>query len=455
MISERGSSIRVEVRGGIITFLSMAYILAVNPSIISYATGGLFQQLVAATALAACVSCILMGLYAKFPIALAPGMGVSAFISFVIVDGMGFTYYQALLAVFISGLAFLALTFTGFREKILESMPDIIKVSICAGIGFFIVVIGLFNAGIIEHAGSSALQLGQIAQPGVFLGLLCVVLTLIFWFKNSWMAVIVGLVITVVIGLLGGAFLGWDTVINGNQLVPGVGTAAFSGAVNIPDFGLFGTVFTEITEIPVLMWPAFVACILSLIVVDVFDTAGTLIGLSQEAGLSDEDGNMTDIGKPLTVDAFASLFGSVAGVSTVTSFIESSTGIAVGAKTGLMAVTVGVLFFVAMFFAPVLSVITPACTVGALFLVGLVMVTRMKRICWDDPVNIATAFVTIFLMGLSGSVTDGIALGTLTYLLGMLATQRYGQVSLTMKIIGFVFLAYFALSDLIIPLLSN
>lgn len=451
-ISERGSDIRTELKGGLITFLAMFYIMAVNPTILSAAAGEeLFSQLVTATALASFFSCMLMGLYAKFPVALAPGMGINAMIAYTIVLGMGFTYYQALFVVLISGILFFILTVSGVRSKILSSIPVVIRLAITAGIGFFIVIVGLYNAGIVIQADGSALKLGDLATPGVCLSLLCIAITLTLWFKNRWGAVLVGIIITIAIGYIGGAFFGWDTVANGAQLIPGVGTASITGVFNAPDFGLFGSVFSEMSGFDSTLIPAFIVSILTLVVVDMFDTTGTLMGIGQAAGIMDKDGNIDGIEKALRVDSIGTMFGSVAGTTTTTSFIESTTGIDAGAKTGLMAVTVGILFLIAMFFTPVFSIITPACTVGALFMVGLMMIRSVKDIDWVDPICIATAFVTIFMMGLSGSITDGIGLGCLVYILGMVVTGKRGEISKAMLVLGLIFLAYFILTFGIVP----
>ena len=451
-ISERGSTVGREVRGGLITFLAMFYIMAVNPLILQQAAGPeLFGQLVTATGLAAFISCILMGIYAKFPVALAPGMGINAFIAYTIVIGMGFTYYQALLVVLISGIIFLALTVSGIRTKILSSIPAIIRLAITAGIGFFIVLVGLYNSGIIIHADGSALTLGDIASPGVNLSIMCIIITLVLWYRDRWYAVLVGVIFSVAFGFMGGQLFGWDTTVDGASLIPGVGTAAVTGIVSMPDFGLFGAMFTEFTMFDTALIPAFLASIASLLIVDMFDTAGTLLGIGQTAGIIDDDGNIEGSEKALQADAVSSIIGAVAGTTTTTSFIESSTGISAGARTGLMAVTVGIMFFLALFFVPVFSIITSACTVGALFLVGLMMITAVKDIEWTEPVNVATAFLTVFMMALSGSITDGIAFGILAYLLGMLVTKRIKEVPMMMWILGLIFLGYFYLTYGIIP----
>ncbi len=446
-ITERGSDIKTEVKGGVITFLAMFYILAVNPGILSAAAGvELFGQLVTATALAAFISCILMGIYAKFPVALAPGMGINAFVAYTIVLTMGFTYYQALLIVLISGILFFILTVTGVRSKILTSIPMIMRLSITAGIGFFIVVVGLFNAGIIQHGSGCALALGPLGDPGVALGLLCILVTLILWFKRNWSAVLIGVIVTVAVGCIMSA-CGVTSQISG--LIPSL--SSVGPVVSMPDFGLFGAMFTQFTGFEGTMWAAFIVSIASLLIVDMFDTTGTLLGIGHSAGIIDENGNIEGNEKALQVDSIATIFGAIAGTSTTTSFIESSTGIEAGARTGLMAVVVGILFLVAMFFAPLFSVITSACTVGALLLVGLMMITALKGVEWVDPVNIATAFCTIFMMGLAGSITDGIAFGVFSYIIGSFVMGRKSEISIAMWILGAVFLAYFIITFVVIP----
>lgn len=444
-ITERGSDLKTEIKGGVITFLAMFYILAVNPSILAPAAGAeLFGQLVTATALASCVSCILMGLYARFPIALAPGMGINAFVSYTVVLSMGFSYPQALLIVLISGIAFFILTVSGLRMKILQAIPMVMKLAITAGIGFFIVVVGLFNAGIIIHATGSALELGDLSAPGTLLALSCIVITMFFWARNSWGAVLIGIIATIIIGFVGGALFGWDTVVNGAQLIPGVGTAAITDLISMPDFGLFGVVF-DIGSIEGTMWSAFIVSIISLLIIDMFDTTGTIVGVSRSAGIMDEDGGIKGNEKALEVDAVATVFGAVAGTSTTTSFIESSTGIAAGARTGLMAVVVGLLFMAMLFFVPAFAIITPACTVGALFLVGLAMITALREIEWNDYTTIATVFVTLFMMGLSGSITNGIALGTFAYIICMVAEGKWRDISLVLWAFEIIFLVHFIL----------
>ncbi len=442
-ISERGSTIGNELKGGLITFLAMAYILIVNPNILSSAAVGYsFDQLFTATALATIFACILMGIYARFPVALAPGMGLNAFLSYTICLVMGFTFEQGLLIVFISGILFLLLTVSGWRERILDEIPGSMKLAISAGIGFFIAVVGLYNAGIITHGNGSALALGAINDPGVLLSLFCIVVTFVLWFLKKWYGVIFGLLATWIIGII----IGQMDITSTTSLIPSWDPDGF---VSTPDFGLFGAVFTNFTMFDGGLWPAFIAAVVSLFVVDMFDTAGTLIGVGGAAGIIDENGHIKDGSKALAVDAVATIAGSVCGTSTTTSFIESTTGIDAGARTGLMSVTVGILFLVALFFSGFFGTFTSACTVGALVLVGIMMIRSVKGIEWDDPVTCAMAFMTIFMMGLAGSITDGIAFGVFTYVIGKVVTGKHKDITVIIWALAVIFFIYFVLKILI------
>ena len=449
-ISERGSTIGNEIKGGIITFLAMVYILVVNPSILgdvpSAAAYG-FNALFTATALASIIACLLMGFYSRFPVALAPGMGVNAFLAYTICLGMGFTFVQGLLVVLLSGVLFLILTITGWRMKILDSIPKSMKLAISAGIGFFIALVGLYNSGIIIHGNGCALALGDISDAGILLALFCLVVTLVLWFKKWWGAVIVGMIATWIVGII----LNFMDVTSASTFnIPVWDPDSFFGS---PDFSLVFAMFTDFEMFDGTMFAAFIAAIVSLFVVDMFDTAGTLIGVGTEAGMIDADGHLVDGEKALRVDAIATIAGALVGTSTTTSYIESTTGISVGARTGLMPVIVGLMFCVSLLFAGFFGTFTSACTVGALVLVGILMIKNVKEIDWLDPVTCAMAFMTIFMMGLAGSITTGIAAGIFTYVGGMAITGKVKEVTPIIWILAAVFLIYLVLNEFIIPAL--
>ncbi len=454
-ISERGSTIQNEIKGGLITFLAMVYILVVNPDLLEPAAadaGYDFNQLFTATALAAIISCLLMGLYSRFPVALAPGMGVNAFLSYTICDVMGFTFEEGLMVVFVSGVLFFILTVTGWRMRILDEIPKSMKLAISAGIGFFIALVGLYNGGIIMHGKGSALTLGPLADPGVLLSLFCLIATLVLFHRKRWYAVFLGLILTWIIGIVMsecGAVSALATRESDRLfLIPNWDPDGF---VSSPDFGLFGAVFTHFEMFPNTLIMSFIAAVVSLFVIDMFDTAGTLIAIGAEAGRIETDGHIEGVERALTSDAVASMAGAVVGTSTTTSFIESITGIHAGARTGIMPIVVGILFAVALVFSGFFGTFTSACTVGALVLVGIMMIKGVKDIEWTDPITCTMAFMTIFMMGLAGSITDGIAFGVYTWVGGKVVTGKAKEVSPMLWILLVVFLVYFFINYTLIP----
>ena len=439
-ITEKGSSLSTELKGGIITFLSMSYILAVNPLILSPAAAGYeFDELFTATALAACIACLLMGLYARFPVALAPGMGLNAFLSFTICQSMGFTYEQGLMVVFLSGLIFFVVTVTGLRKSIVSSIPASLKIAISAGIGFFIAVIGLFNTGIIVHGTDSALAPGDLSDPGVLLAVFCIITTINFWYLRKWYAIPLSMLATWILGMvLYYAGIGSDvgTIPDGDLLT----------GLTEPDFGLFGKVFTDFEIFPSSMWASFIGALISMFIVDMFDTTGTLIAVTKETDLAEGQSETEFLDMPMRADAVGSLAGAVCGTSTTTSYIESFTGITAGARTGLVGVTAAVFFAVALVFSGIFATITSACTAGALVLVGLIMVDNIKEVEWNDPVLCTSSLITVFMMGLAGSITDGIALGIIAYVIGSCVVRRGKEVNITMWVLFVIFLLYFVIS---------
>ena len=440
-ITERGSTFSNEIKGGIITFLSMPYILAVTPMILEPAAVGYsFSELFTATALSACIACLLMGLYARFPVALAPGMGLNAFLSFTICQGMGFTYEQGLLIVFLSGAMFLLVTVSGVRDRLVAAIPMSLKIAISAGIGFFIALIDLYNTRIIVHGADSALGPGDFTDPGVLLAVLCIILTICLWYRRKWYAIILGIIITWVIGaiLLQAGFTSNAHTLPDASLVSGI---------TAPDLGLFAKVFTGFEMFPATLWVAFIGALVSMFIVDMFDTTGTLLAVSDMTGASEAKGGLS---KAMRADAAASMCGAVAGTSTTTSFIESFVGLESGARTGLLAVVVGLLFALAMVFSGIFSTITAACTAGALILVGLIMVSNIRRIEWNDPVLCFSSLITVFMMGLAGSITDGIGIGIVAYVIGCITVGRQKEIELPLWILFAIFLAYFVINAVLI-----
>ena len=433
-ITEKGSNIRTEVKGGVIIFLAMLYILVSNPAIINSSGTLNTDALFTATALSTVIACIASGLLAKFPVAMAPGMGINAFVSFTIMGAMGFTWAQALMAVLISGILFLIVSLTGLRSKMLDAIPVSFRLAITAGIGLFIATVGLIDAGIINFATGTP-AFGPLGDLEIALGLFCIIVTFILYFRKWWGAVIGGILLTAVVGMIIGVI----------ELPKEV--------LSTPNFEYFAYVFTDFEMFENAMIPSFIIAVFALFMVDMFDSAGTLLGIGERAGMVKDGGFSKEAGKALMVDSGATITGAVLGTSTVTSFIESQTGIEAGGRTGLMPVIVGLLFLLAMFFFPIFEVITFPCIVGALVFVGVCMLASVKDIDWKDPVLASTAFLVIAIMTLSYSISNGIGFGAIAYVIGMLVTGRREQLNKGMIFIALIFAVYFVAYYAVIPIL--
>lgn len=447
-IEERGSSIGIELLGGLVTFLAMVYILPVNAGMLSI-TGMSLGGVFAATAIAAAFATILMGLVGKVPIALASGMGVNAFFTYTVAGTLGFSWQEGLAAVLISGVLFVIVSLTGLRQIVINAIPKSLKLAIGAGIGFFIAFIGLKNAGIIIADPATFVRLGDFSNPTVLLGLFGVMLVLVLFAVNnriSKYAIIIAIAGTGVLGALIGL------------IFPSLANAmpAFGGttAGSISDVGgLFGKAFTAIPSL--LSNPLAYAVIFTFLFIDFFDTAGTLVAVGHEAGLLDENGQLKGSNKALLVDAVGTVAGAIVGTSTVTSYIESTTGIKSGARTGLASVFTGILFLVALLFFPLFSIVSgifsgnydvygdpifySPVTAMALVFVGILMVRPVKDIEWNDPIVSASSFITILVMILSFSISEGIAFGFISYALMMAVSKRRKEVSPVVYILGALF----------------
>ena len=439
-ISARQSSFRLEILGGITTFLTMAYILFVNPSImgglVPDGNGGTIQLVAGldlgavflATALAAGLTTLLMGLYAKLPVALAPGMGLNAFFSFTLVVGMGFSWQQALAAVLVSGVLYLIIALTGLRKFIVQSIPSSLKHAIGAGIGFFIAFIGLTNAGIIVQGAGTPLALGDLSTPSTLLALFGIVLTLVLLAFKVKAAVFFGIVGTAVAGLIAG-FLGV-------QGMPFFVSLVSSAPSLEPTFGAaFGEVIPLITS--VTGWTA----IFAFLFVDFFDTAGTLMAVTSHMPFATEK----DLERANHVDAIGTVAGSILGTSTTTSYIESLSGVGAGARTGLASVVTGLLFLLSIFFSPLLTLVTSSVTSAALIIVGTMMVVSLSKVVWEDWAIGVSAFITILMMILTYSISDGIGFGFLTYIIAMVASKRFKEVNWIMYLVAVLFLLHYIL----------
>lgn len=430
-LKEHGTNVKTEILAGITTFLAMAYILAVNPAILGQAHMS-HQGVFLATTISAGAASIFMGLMANYPVSLAPGMGVNALFTYTIVGQMGLSPEGALACVFVSGIIFVIITVTNIRRMIINAIPAQLKLAIGAGIGFFVAFVGLKNAGIVVASESTFVALGNLKNPTVLLALFGIIITLVLLVKNKPAAVFYGLIITAVVGVVFGSIFG----LKGMPQLP---TKVVS--VNF-DFSLIGAFARGFNEM--LTHPQCIVAIFSLLFVDFFDTAGTLVAVASKADLIDENGELVNVERALLADAVGTVFGSMIGTSTVTSFVESTSGVGVGGRTGLTACTTGICFLLTVFFYPVLSMITDAVTAPALVIVGILMASQLKDIKWDNLIFAASGFVTIIFMILGYSISNGIALGFIVYVISMIATGQAKDINKMVWVLFLLFIAYFA-----------
>lgn len=431
---ENGTDYKTELIAGITTFLAMAYILGVNPSML--VEGGMPATAVFfSTAIASGIACIIMGLVAKFPVGLAPGMGLNALFTYTIILEMGSSWEAALAAVFISSIIFLIITVSGLREAILNVIPIDLKLGIGAGIGFFLAFLGFKGAGIVVSDSSTLVAMGNLLAPSTILALIGMLITLVFHIKKMPAAVFFGMLITAVLGVIF-SFLGFGT---GNPLMPSIPAQVISFNFDMSLFGGFLRGFGQLfSNIPNLFMMVF-----SLLFVTFFDTTGTLMSLGRQCGFIDEEGHAVGIEKAFLSDAVGGIVGSICGTSTVTAFVESATGIGMGAKTGLAAIVTGILFLLSVFIAPlILSLFTPSVTAAALVIVGFMMMAQLDDVHWDNQVIAASVFMTIIMMILSYSISLGIAWGFLAYFVGSLAEGRYKEIGWEMYALVIVFVVY-------------
>ena len=430
-LNEKKTNVRTEMLAGLTTFLAMAYILAVNPAILGDA-GMDTQAVFMATAVSAAIASIVMGLLANYPVSLAPGMGVNALFTYTVVLTMGYSWQAGLASVFVSGLFFLVISVTGLRQYIINAIPKQLKQAIGAGIGFFIAFIGLKNAAIIVGDASTFVALGNVTDPSVLLAVFGILLTIFLVVKKVPCGVFVGMVITAVIGLVLG-FMGIEGM-------PALPETVFNTNFEISTFGAFAQGFGELFSNP---FNCFIV-IFSFLFVDFFDTAGTLISVGNSCGLVNEEGELENAEKALLADAIGTVAGAILGTSTVTSFVESTSGVGVGGRTGLTAVTTGVLFTLSVFISPlILSVATSSVTAPALVVVGIMMAQQLGGVDWDDFIYTAAGFITVIAMVLTYSISNCIALGFITYGVAMAAAGRAKEVNKVVWILDIVFIFYF------------
>ncbi|MDD6423756.1 MAG: NCS2 family permease [Intestinibaculum porci] len=430
-LEENGTNVKTEILAGITTFLAMAYILAVNPSILHDAgmpKSGVFF----ATAISSGVISILMGVLANYPVALSSGMGVNALFTYTIVAKMGLSWRGALACVLVSGIIFVLITVTNIRKMIINAIPSQLKLAIGAGIGFFVAFVGLKNAGIIVTSPATLVSLGSFTKPSVLLALIGIIVTLVLVVRNVPAGVFVGLVITAIIGVIMNA-LGFANM----PQFTGVASANFDVSLVGQALNGFGELFSH---------PQCWLAIFSLLFVDFFDTAGTLVAVAGKTKLMDENGELKNVERALLADSIGTCFGALMGTSTVTSFVESASGVGVGGRTGLTACVTGVLFLLASFLSPLLSIVTYSVTAPALVVVGIMMAQQLKGIDWDNMIVASATFITVLVMILGYSISNGIAAGFIVYAAGMIAGGKAKEVNWIVWVLSLLFIFYFAVA---------
>ena len=387
-------TLRKEVIGGITTFLTMAYILAVNPSILS-ATGMDAGAVFTTTCLSAVVGTLVMALYAKLPFALAPGMGLNAFFAYTVVLTMGYSWQFALTAVLIEGIIFILLTVTGLRKYIVNAIPLVLRRAISPGIGLFIAFVGLKSAGIVTSSEAPFITLGNMHDPAVLLGIFGIVLTASLLVKGVTGSLLIGILITTVVG------------------IP-FGITNFGGILSAPPS--IEPIFWQF-EWHNILTIDMVVVVLTFLFIDMFDTIGTLIGVSNRAGMVDDDGNVKNLNQAFMADAVGTTVGAMLGSSTVTTYVESASGVNVGGRSGLTSFTTALCFTVALLFAPLFLAIPSQATAAALVLVGVMMMHDVRKVDFSDYVTGIPCFICIVLMPLTYSISDGILMGVISYVL--------------------------------------
>ncbi|NDV97388.1 NCS2 family permease [Dysgonomonas sp. 521] len=426
-LSENNTTIRRELVAGLITFLTMSYILIVNPSILS-STGMDKDALFTSTALATIFATLMMALYAKLPIAQAPGMGLNSFFAFSVVLGMGYSWQMALTAVFIEGIIFILLTFFNIRELIVKSIPKVLKEAIPVGIGLFITLIGLKGAGIVVANENTLMSIGDFSQHSVWIALLGLFVTAVLFVRNVNGSILIGIIVATIFGII-------------------------LGDVRLPDTSIISTppsiapIFAQFEWSNIFSLKMLIV-VFTFLFVNLFDTVGTLIGVVSKAGLADENGNFPQMKKALFADALGTTVGAVLGTSTITSYVESASGVASGGRTGLTAVSTAIMFALALFLAPLFLMVPAAATSPALIIVGLFMISSVAKINFNDMSEGLPAFLTIVFMPFTYSIAEGIVFGMLSFAFIKVCSGKYKDVSTTVYVIAALFLLKIVLDAL-------
>ena len=430
-LSERGSNSTTEVRAGLTTFLAMAYIIVVNPSILT-AAGIPATAAVTATCLGAAIMTIAMGLFSNRPLACASGMGINSIVAFTLCGGMGYGWQTAMAVIFVEGVAILILVLCGLREAIMDAIPVSLRHAISIGLGLFIAMIGLKDANVIIANESTMVALGEVTSPSFIVGIISIVLTVVLYSMKVKGALLWGIIIAAVIG------------------VPLGVTPVPSSIVAPLDFSTFGAPFLESPTgvmgiVEVFMTPALLLFAFSLMMSDFFDTMGTALAVAKQGEFLTDDGKVEDIRPILIVDSVAAFVGGLFGASSITTFVESASGAADGGRTGLTSIVAGILFLLAAFLSPLISCIPSAATCGALVFVGFLMMTDVVDIDWTDVLEGFPAFMIIAGIPFTYSISNGIGLGFITYVIVAVVTGKVKEIRPLMWVAAVAFLAYFIL----------
>ena len=417
------TTVRTEIVAGITTFLTMSYILAVNPAMFGELDGMPIGSVFKSTALAAITGCLAMAFIGKLPFGLAPGMGLNAFFVYSVCMGMGYSWQFALTAVLIEGLIFIVLTLTNVREAIVDAIPMSLRNAIGAGIGLFIAFIGLKSAGVVVADGATLVTLGDITSGSAFLAFIGLIITGFLYARNVPGAILLGIIITMVIG------------------IP-LGVTEFKGVVSIPES--IGPIFCKF-EFDKIFSVDMLVVVFTFFFIDMFDTVGTLVGVCTRAKMIDEKGNIPRVKQAFMADSIATTFGAILGTSTTTTYVESAAGVAQGGRSGLTALVVGGCFVIALFFSPLFLSIPAAATAPALIIVGLLMMEQAKNIPFDDFSESIPAFVCMIMMPLTYSISNGILIGMITYVLMNMICGKFKKLSPAIYILAVLFILKYIL----------
>lgn len=441
-LKENGTDVRTEVMAGITTFMTMAYILAVNPNILS-ASGMDAKAVLIATALASFIGTALMALLANYPFALAPGMGLNAYFAYTVVLGYGYSWQVALLAVFVEGLIFIVLSITNVREAIFNAIPMTLKAAVSAGIGLFIAFIGLQNAKLVVDSGATLVTYQNFKTDfssvgmGALLALIGVLITGFLLAKKIRGGILFGILITWVLGIL-------CELVGLYQPNPDLGMySVIPSAIVSFDFSSIGLTFGQVFKADFSggKITEFIVVVFAFLFVDVFDTLGTLIGVSSKADMLDKDGKLPRIRGALLADAIATSAGALLGTSTTTTYVESASGVTEGGRTGLTAITTGLLFLLALIFSPLFLTIPSFATAPALIIVGFYMIASVTKIDWNNILEAVPAFLCILCMPLMYSISEGIAVGVISWtILHLCSGKAKGKVSVLMYVLTVLFI---------------